>query len=300
MNSFWKKGIAHWQVNKEIYVSIPFTWLVNDAISFIKQQKKKCIVGGPGAILMKDKFDRIAEIRESCFPFEPITYHNPFATFTTRGCVNKCGFCAVPKIEGDFREIKKFIPRPLVCDNNFLASSKVHFNRAVEKLKIFPYIDFNQGLEARLFTSERAYKLQELKSIRLRFSFDTLKEEKYVVDAINLAQKKGFNNISCYLLFGFKDTPKEALYKAKLLEKLKVHIYPMRFRPLNSSKRDEFVNTKKGWTDYELKRFKRYWGSLMKPNTFAGSFDEYDHRKDVDDLSLGLISSYREKRKGLW
>jgi len=253
---------------------------------------------------MKDKFNDIAEVRNNCSPFEPITYHNPFATFTTRGCPNKCRFCAVPVIEGDFREIKNFIPRPIVCDNNFLASSKKHFNNVIDKLKYFPYIDFNQGLEARLFTPEKADKFRELKHVKIRFSFDQVNYESYVVDAINLARKKGLKNISCYVLFGFKDTPEEALYKVNLLSKLKVSIYSMRYEPLDSIKKGLFINKEKGWSDYELRRFKSYWrGDTGKKGhiTINGVFfNEFETRKEKSNINLGIIPSYKEKRKEIY
>jgi len=292
----WRKGIASWQAGNIIYLSIPFTWLVHEAISMVKKSKKKVVVGGPGAMLMRDKFDSIAEVREDAYPFEPIIYHNPFATFTTRGCPNRCPYCAVPKIEGSFREISDFIPRPIVCDNNFLASNKKHFNKVIDALKVFPYVDFNQGLEARKFTSEKADKFAELKHIKIRFAFDRPKDESFVIDAINLARKKGLNDISCYILFGFKDTPKEILYRVKVLRKLKVQLYPMRYEPLDAEKQGEYINTNKGWTDYELKRLKRYYRGQ---GLFKCSFEGYDHRKEYPE-GFGLVKGLKDGREERW
>lgn len=296
MRKYWSKGVVYWQAGNFLYVSVPFTWLVNDAISLIKQTKKTSFVGGPGAVLMKDAFQEIATVKDSCKPFDPISYHNPFATFTTRGCVRKCPFCAVPKIEGKFREIKDFLLRPLICDNNFLASSKKHFNRVIDGLKKFPYVDFNQGLEARRFTDKVARRMGGLRHVKLRFSFDRKSDEKYVVDAVGRARKNGLNDISCYLLFGFDDTPSDALYRAELLRKLKVEIFPMRYEPLDSMCKGEFVLEEKGWTDYELKRFKRYW----RGNTyFKGPFHEFDYRKERG-FGLGLVPSLKKSREGIW
>ncbi len=30
----WKKGIATWTVGKTLYISVPFTWLVDEAFKF--------------------------------------------------------------------------------------------------------------------------------------------------------------------------------------------------------------------------------------------------------------------------
>jgi hypothetical protein len=187
-------------------------------------------------------------------------FHNPLATFTTRGCVNNCAFCAVPKIEGRFREIKNFIPRPIVCDNNFLASSKVHFNRVIDGLKKLPYVEFNQGLEARLFSSERAGRISELKLNDVRFAFDSTDKEGHLHKAVLLARKNGIKKISVLMLYGFTDTPADALYRAETLRKIGVNeIYPMRYQPLLSTEKGGFVNEKNGWSEYELQRFRNYW-----------------------------------------
>lgn len=283
----WKKGIASWQACDVLYLSIPFTWLVNEAISIIKKSKNKVIVGGPGAILLRDRFDGLAEVQEDASPFEPIIYHNPFATFTTRGCPNKCPFCAVPKIEGKFREILDFTPRPIICDNNFLASSKKHFDRVIDKIKIFPYVDFNQGLEARLFTSRIADRFSELKRVKIRFAFDKLSDEKYVVDAINLAKKKGLKDIACYLLFGFKDSPEDAFYRAELLHSMKVQIYPMRFQSLNAERRNCYVPKDKKWTEYGIIKFRAYWANDRYAYHFP--FDEFKNRKERP-VGFGFIN----------
>ena len=293
----WRKGIASWKVGSVLYLSVPFTWLVNEAIAKVKKHKTKVVVGGPGAMLLRHRFDDIAEVKDSAYPFEPVILHNPFATFTTRGCINKCKFCAVPKIEGEFREIPDFTPRPIVCDNNFLASSRKHFDNVIDKLKVFPYVDFNQGLEAKLFAPRIVDRLVELKHVRVRFAFDNLSDERCVVDAISLARKKGLNDIGCYVLFGFKDTPKEALYRVELLRALKVDVYAMRFQPLDTLKKNEFVAVDKGWTEYELKRFSRYWRGGH--NLFGVPFKDYDHRKEKPK-GFGFVPGIKDGRRERW
>jgi len=299
----WKKGIVHWQLANVLCVSVPFTWDVVSAIHFISESKRnsrnlKVLVGGPGAMLMKDKFEGVATVKKECKNLEPVLFHNPLATFTTRGCPNKCLFCSVPKVEGSFKEISDFIPRPIICDNNFTASSRKHFDKVVDKLKNFPFVDFNQGLEAKKFTPYIADRIGELKKVQVRFAFDHIKTEKFVVDAINLARKKGLKNISCYMLIGFNDTPEESLYRAKLLRSLKVQIYVMRYQPLDSKKKDQYIATEKGWTDYELKRFKRYWRGQ---GLYKNSFEDYDHRKNTLNEGFGLVDSLGiEHRKEIY
>lgn len=93
----WRKGIAQWVVGKKLYLSVPFTWLLDEAHRIATEWQDDYTIGGPGVMEPN-----------TCEGFEPILFHNPCATFTTRGCVNNCSFCAVPKLEGDLKEIPNF------------------------------------------------------------------------------------------------------------------------------------------------------------------------------------------------
>jgi hypothetical protein len=242
----------------------------------IIQSKKKFVVGGPGAVLSREKFDGIAKVKDSGSPFEPIIHHNPLATFTTRGCPNKCSFCAVPVLEGDFLEIENFTPRPIICDNNFLFSSPSHFSRVIESLKIFPFVDFNQGLDASLFTPTRAKMISQLKNVKIRFAFDHTREERVVVSAIERAENVGFKNLGCYVLIGFNDNPDDALYRLELLRSLGVSPNPMRYQPLNTEKKNSHVG--ENWTGPQLRRFMKYWSRL----TWYGHIPFEDFRPEVE------------------
>lgn len=269
----WRSTFSSWQVNGTVYVSVPFTWNIWDALRFAKEQTKKVVIGGPAVKLMPDyvmaRLPGHATIQDSIDGIEPVTTHNPFATFTSRGCISKCSFCAVPVIEGPFKEVPDFIPRPIVCDNNFLASSTAHFNKAVDKLKGLPIVDFNQGLDCALFKSDKAQRLTELKIKPIRFSFDSLSRETPVIDAIRYAKKLGFSQITIYLLYGFNHTLEESVYMGDLLRKEKVSIYPMRYNPLNAMCRNEFVPENMGWDHYSLQAFQRcYFATKIPFNEF--------------------------------
>lgn len=245
----WRKGIASWtDIKGTLYLSVPFTWQVEEAEKIAKGWPGKVMIGGSG--LMEPS---------KCNGYEPILFHNACATFTTRGCPNCCKFCAVPKLEGDLREIPDFRPAPIVCDNNFLAASKVHIKHVVDKLAVFPFVDFNQGLEAKRFTPEIADELGRL-NCHVRFAFDHWGLEAVVKDAIDLCRTRTTNKISVYALIGFDDDPDSAKARLELIRSWGVLPNPMRYQPLDAKKKNDYVHP--NWTERQLASIMRYYSRL--------------------------------------
>ena len=100
--------------------------------------------------------------------------------FLTRGCIRNCEWCIVPRKEGNIRpaatweEIKRPDSRKIIfLDNNVLASD--HGLEQIDRMGGEQvWVDFNQGLDARLITPETAGMLARLHWIRfIRLSCDT-------------------------------------------------------------------------------------------------------------------------------
>ncbi len=245
----WTKGIARWAVGDTLYLSVPFTWLVEDARRQADEWKGKALIGGPGLMAPTE-----------CEGFEPVLFHNPCATFTTRGCPNACPFCAVPKIEGEFREIKNFRPAPVVCDNNLLAASRPHLARVVDSLKQYRYVDFSQGLEARLFTPNVAGLIADLRC-KVRFAFDTWGQEAVVKDAVDLCRERTTKDIGVYCLIGFNDTPEDARARLDLVRSWGIMPNPMRYQPLDATEKNKHLAP--GWTEKEMRKMMKYYSRLV-------------------------------------
>ena len=259
----WRKNIVHWKINLTHYFSIPFTWLVPKALEETRALNgKKVIVGGPGAVLMRDMFKNLASVENSIDICEPLLFHNPLATFTTRGCPRRCSFCAVPRLEGNLVELENWVPRPMVCDNNLLAASRRHFDRVIDRLKILPFVDFNQGLDARLFNAHHASRLAEIKTTKLRFAFDHISVESAVADAIALARKHGHKKFGIYVLIGYKDTPDDARYRLEKVREWGIRPNPMRYQPLDALEKNKYIP--EGWTRKKLSRMTRYYWNLRR------------------------------------
>lgn len=248
----WRKGIAQWVIKDTLYLSVVFTWDIPKAERIAAASKKKAVIGGPAAKLLGMEYKEL--------PYSPLAYHNPLATFTSRGCPNRCGFCAVPTIEGDLRELVDWEPCPIICDNNLLACSRKHFDRVVDRLKAMPFVDFNQGLEAELFTDYHASRMAELRSVKVRFAFDHVNDETVVMDAIGRARNHGLKDIGVYVLIGFKDTPDDAKYRLELIKSAGLSPNPMRFQPLDAVKKNSYVG--KNWTEVQLANMMKYYSRL--------------------------------------
>lgn len=140
--------------------------------------------------------------------------------FTSRGCIRKCPWCIVPKMEGNIRDhapISEFLHphhnKLILWDNNFLASPRWKENlRCIIDLDL--KVSFNQGLDIRLIDKENAnllskckYRSANFKEPRLYFSWDDQKlcSERDVEDGIWELRKAGIrtDHLMFYVLCGY-------------------------------------------------------------------------------------------------
>jgi len=168
---------------------------------------------------------------------------------TSRGCVNSCPFCAVPKLEGEYkprlksilRQIDKRHSRIIFWDNNILASP--HLDNIINQLKKSrKIIDFNQGLDARLITDKIARQLSKLNIPILRLAYDSITYKQKLENAITLLKKYKINprKILVYTLFNFKDNPTDFLERLRTILSLGAVSYPMRYQPIRCLKKNSF------------------------------------------------------------
>lgn len=251
-----------WTTGTDAFLSVVFTWDLPEAYQravWLRQMGYSIHAGGPACGLMPDYLADVAEVNGRAIP--ALERHNPLATFTSRGCIRRCPFCAVWRVEGKLRELDDWPLRPIVCDNNLLACSQAHFDRVVDRLKPLAGIDFNQGLDARLLTPYHAGRLAELDCM-VRLAFDSVGYEFQFMQAYEMLRAAGFpkKRIRVYVLVGFDDTPGDALYRLRTVRALGIKPNPMRYNPLDTLQRDSYVGP--GWTGSELTRYVRYWSNL--------------------------------------
>ena len=103
------------------------------------------------------------------------------------------------------------------------------------------YVDFNQGVDARLLVEDETKMklLSEIPIRPLRIAFDSMKYEKVYVKSIELAAKYGIRNLSNYLLYNEKDKPVELYQRLRInvelceTHDLNIYSFPMKFHPIN-------------------------------------------------------------------
>lgn len=243
-----------------IYISTLFTYHYTEVIKCIKKFQglypdAEIKVGGVLATLLPNLIKKETGITPHIGLLKKIENTPPdyslcpkfrcSLTFATRGCFRKCKYCVVPIIEPEFfvrerweRDVNPSSEKIIFWDNNWLHSP--NFYKDIEKLKQIgkPY-DFNQGLDCRLFDREKAELLAQTKIIPLRFAFDNPSQEGSIQEAITVAREFGFSDIRIYVLYNSEekyDTPGYFYRRINELNKLGVVVYPMKYRPINSTK----------------------------------------------------------------
>lgn len=168
--------------------------------------------------------------------------------FLTRGCPNKCKWCIVPQKEGNiapYMDIEEVAvcgrSHVILMDNNILASDYglqqiekiVKMNESYKKQKKpLIYVDFNQGLDARLVTEDIAKVLAQVKWIkRIRFGCDTPGQIAECERATSLINKYGYKGeyfFYCILLSDFKESFERVNYWKQKGGRFLPHCQPYR------------------------------------------------------------------------
>ena len=251
-----------------VYVTSLFTFEWKATIEAIEYAKTlvdsidQIVVGGIAATMLPDQIYEETGIRPVCgllnepgklgLPgdecidqltpdysmLDDVDYVYPFndAYFlsATKGCGNKCGFCAVQTLEPTFipyidikERIKvideRFGPKKdlILMDNNVLRSPR--FNEIIDDIiaagfgkgatyknprtgkTVQRYVDFNQGLDALFLTEAKAKRLGEIALRPARVAFDHIEDRVIYERALRLCAQNGITELSNYVLYNSED-----------------------------------------------------------------------------------------------
>lgn len=253
-----------------IYITSLFTYAyepVHDVIRFYsnKYKRAKIVVGGIYASLcadhLRETFGNRIEIHTGLFKkaenilpdYSLIPNWKTSIVFSSRGCIRDCPFCSVRVLEPVFkarRSIRHFVypghEKVMFWDNNILASP--YWEDIFDELEeLNLYVDFNQGLDARLITLYTAQKLKKLRIPLLRLAYDSLGIRNSLKKTINIFIEAGYRgrDILVYCLYNYpakQDTPESFLIRMKDLMDWGVAVYPMRYEPLEPRPKNTFVS----------------------------------------------------------
>jgi len=255
----WPKKPTKWIDNKKLYVSVPFTWNLPALKKELLQmdfEYSVAIVGGPAVKLMPNYFDYVPGVFADIGDMPGVMQRvNPFATKTSVGCPNKCGFCAVPKTEPEFKELEDWPDLPVICDNNLLACSDCHFDKVMDRLEKWEGVDFNQGLDIRLINEHHIERIKRLARPKIRFACDSNKELSNWIRTVKKCIESGIKKtwISSYALIGRGESPESAWVRCNEMDKHCRYVNPQWFHELNQLVYNKVTNRQKmkGWNKKE-------------------------------------------------
>ncbi len=274
-----------------LYLSVLFSWDLPAALDLAQRALDLEIaveMGGPAAEYNAATIqDRIGLAPwQGLHPCAAVHLDHPTTTWTSRGCSRQCAFCLVWKIEGPLTELDDWQPAPIVMDNNFLACSPAHQERVLRRLAAAGYrkVDFNQGLDARLYTPAFR-RLLERCGVQLsywRFAYDGAQDWPAVERALQDLRQAGIDwaTIRVYLLYNHHESPEEAVERAEQLINSREHPlacpWPMAYRPLDWMQSGDYVAP--GWDLQQLRDFRRYYSRPRIWRTVA-AWADYDRRR---------------------
>lgn len=206
----WVGGLAEWTEGDTAYLSVAFTWRLDDAYQravFLRSLGYQVRAGGPGVFTRKHYLAEVAEIgpRPGERFGEAVVRHNPMATIASRGCPVGCWFCIVPKMEGKaFTELPDFPVRPVLCDNNLSALSSEYQDHIVSRYQAagVPLLDANSGFEPRTFDDEVWNRWRGINRGPWRFAYDDQGDGPHVERVMQMLKGVSARRKRVYVLIG--------------------------------------------------------------------------------------------------
>lgn len=207
----WVGGLAEWEEGDTTYLSVAFTWKLDEAWSrakFAQALGRKVVAGGPALFLvkMRHRLADVAEIRDS-YP-DAVAKHHPLATIASRGCPVGCWFCIVPAMEGkNFTLLPDFPVRPILCDNNLSALPVDYQNHIIARYRDegVKLIDANSGFEPRTFTPDVYARWRDLINEGRgpwRFAYDDMVERNDAIRVMRMLADEPQKRKRVYVLIG--------------------------------------------------------------------------------------------------
>jgi hypothetical protein len=220
---------------------------------------------GPGTPAVADFVPDYSLLKRVDYEYSP---RDAFFVRLTKGCMRSCRFCAVPLLEREFGAMAPFSVQiaearkhhgekqhVVVMDNNVLGVDGIEnilteiraagFEAGAKRKNRQRTVDFNQGLDARLI-AQRPALAKHLATVcvsPIRLAFDFMGVRVAYERAIRALAAEGFIEFTNYMLFNFKDSPRDLFDRIWINGSLNVELgiqvtgFPMRFIPTDDVSR---------------------------------------------------------------
>jgi len=241
-----------------IYASSLFTtsekFLPHDAIK-----------GGPGFINEGITATLPPEI-EDCDPdYQLYSRINFSYQRYSKGCINHCPFCVVPRLEGAIAPQKPMALNPkgkyiYILDNNFFGNPQ--WKEAVAHLKSCKQPVHWEGVDIRILTDAMVESLFSVRLYgRIHIAWDNLNEDipQKIKDLFPPIRR---HNVMCYVLIGYNSKPEEDLYRVETLRSLGIDPFIMPYDRKIEYQRNftRWCNIKSIWKSVSWNNYKKQNG----------------------------------------
>lgn len=274
MSGGWVNGLAEWTEGDTAFLSIAFTWRLDDAYMraiWYRAQGYRVRAGGPGIFTRKHYLADVAEIGGD-YP-DAVARHNPRATIASRGCPVGCWFCIVPKMEGKtFTLLPDFPVRPILCDNNLSALEPQYQDHIVGRYVAagVPLLDANSGFEPRTFDEEVYERWRPILKGPWRFAYDDALEGGCVRRVMEMLRAKLVSprKIQVYVMIGHEPFD-DCMERVERVIDWGGEPYVQPFMKLNALEKRPHVRF--DWTERRLRQVQRWVnGRFWRYTDFAG------------------------------
>lgn len=208
----------------------------------------KVVKGGTGYCITLENGREVFDLTKDVW-LEPIVEHiypdyslynitDTAYGFLTRGCPRGCKFCIVGKKEGkksckvtDLSEFWNGQKNIVLCDPNILAYPdwKELLQQLIDSKAC---VDFNQGLDIRLMTTEKVEMLNQIKMKEIHFAWDRYNDKDLVLDKLKMYSdlgkfKEGSHKAIVYTIVNFDTTFEQDLERIYTLREMGYWAYVM-------------------------------------------------------------------------
>ena len=198
---------------------------------------KEIVKGGTGYGLNSHLPEEAEHMRPDYSLYPELTRDTAYG-FLTRGCPRACSFCIVADKEGrrsrkvadlsEFWHGQKYIK---LLDPNLLACPE-HMELLEQLIESAAYVDFTQGMDARLLNESNIDAINRVKLKEIHFAWDSMKEAAAVLHGLELYTKLARRRphgrfATVYVLTNYDTTTSEDLRRVYTLRDMGYDPYVM-------------------------------------------------------------------------